>query len=106
MKPDTVRASGFTELLEFGNGRDLVFKPNFNVGEVCPFVNPYTPLLKIMYSMSTFRLPALTKWPAPIPNPSPSPPTVAIGFLLRIQTSLRPVKKGAPYRGACVSHRC
>src|SRR3712207_8655702 len=40
-----------------------------------PYTTLFRSLLNIIYTISTFLLPAPTKWPAPIPKPSPSPPT-------------------------------
>ena len=71
-------AIGFTELFALGTANDLVFTPNFNVGDAWPLVRPYTALLNNMYGMSTFFLPTPTKCPAPMPSPSPSPPTAII----------------------------
>src|SRR5437867_3786745 len=90
--------SGFTPSFTFGAGRDFVFTPSRSVGDACPFVSPYTPLSKMMYSMSTFRRPEFTKCAAPIPSPSPSPPhatTSRPGF-----ASFTPVAngRGRPWR--------
>ena len=49
--------------------------PSGLVGEYCPFVSPYTWLLKRRIVMLTLRRSAWRKWLPPIERASPSPET-------------------------------
>ncbi len=66
--------TGLSGSLMFGKERDFVLAPLFRVGEACPFVSPYTPLLWTTTRSSTLRRPRAIRCPMPIPSRSPSPP--------------------------------